>query len=93
MNESRACRWRRLAEVPLKLQLKAPEFYAIMIIFALNILAEQSWFAVAPEYLNKLGDKIATYRRVLTWVVAGALLSTLCCDLASVICTVAEASE
>jgi ABC-type sulfate transport system permease component len=69
--QSCACRWVVLAQKPFKDQIRVPEFYALGIFFALNVLALQLYLGTARIQLEELSSEYELYVQTLSFTVSG----------------------
>jgi hypothetical protein len=67
----------RLTGQTLGKQLRSPEFYALLIIFCLNVLVLQFYLGTARVQLEEIGDHGHAYMRALSFIVPGLLLALL----------------
>ena len=71
---SLAFRWRRLEYLAVKQQMLSYEFWALLVLFPLTMLAHQFYLGSARFQLNELGDDQDGYKRALVYFVPGAQL-------------------
>ena len=87
------CRWAVLARKPFTHQLKAPEFFALGLFFALNVLVLQFYLGTARIQLEELSaSNFGLYVQLLSFIVPGEIpcrfvqLSCACSNVLSCHC-------
>lgn len=67
------CRWAALARKLFRQQIQTPEFFALGLFFALNVLVLQFYLGTARIQLEELSSNYKLYVQILSFVVPGEL--------------------